>query len=205
MNISQNVRQLAFQDQLNSNLLWDFWQVLSVQGFQFKIKWLYLIFSSRSSRLSFWDLDIFLGKKGEISKVLLDRVGIDTIWVSDLKSDKIKWRLKNIVLKDFFFLHIHLSLQSHSHVRLFGTPWTATHQASLAITNSQNLFKLMFIKSVMPSNHHILCLKPSPPAFSLSQHQGLFKWVTSSPQMAKVLELHLQHQSFQRIFRTDFL
>ena len=46
---------------------------------------------------------------------------------------------------------------------------------------------------------------PSPPAFSLSQHQGLFKWVSSSRQVAKVLEFQLQHQSFQRIFRTDLL
>ena len=46
---------------------------------------------------------------------------------------------------------------------------------------------------------------PSPPAFSLSQHQGLFQWVGSSHQVAKVLELQLQHQSFQWIFRTDFL
>ena len=46
---------------------------------------------------------------------------------------------------------------------------------------------------------------PSPPAFNLSQHQGLFKWVSSSHQVAKVLELQLQHQSFQCIFRTDFL
>ena len=47
-------------------------------------------------------------------------------------------------------------------------------------------------------------LSPSPPAFSLSQHQGLFQWVSSSHQVAKVLELQLQHQSFQWIFRTDF-
>ena len=46
---------------------------------------------------------------------------------------------------------------------------------------------------------------PSPPAFNLSQHQGLFKWVSSSKQVAKVLESQLQHQSFQWIFRTDFL
>ena len=46
---------------------------------------------------------------------------------------------------------------------------------------------------------------PSPPSFSLSQHQGLFQWVSSLHQMAKVLELQLQHQSFQWIFRTDFL
>ena len=46
---------------------------------------------------------------------------------------------------------------------------------------------------------------PSPPAFNHSQHQGLFKWVSSSHQMAKVLEFQLQHPSFQWIFRTDFL
>ena len=46
---------------------------------------------------------------------------------------------------------------------------------------------------------------PSPPAFNLYQHQGLFKWISSSHQVAIVLELQLQHQSFQWIFRTDFL
>ena len=46
---------------------------------------------------------------------------------------------------------------------------------------------------------------PYPPAFNLSQHQGLFKWVSLSHQVAKVLEFQFQHQSFQWIFRTDFL
>ena len=46
---------------------------------------------------------------------------------------------------------------------------------------------------------------PSPPTFNLSQHQGLFQWVSSSHQVAKVLVFQLQHQSFQRVFRTDFL
>ena len=46
---------------------------------------------------------------------------------------------------------------------------------------------------------------PSPPALNLSQHRGLFKWVSSSHQVAKVLEFQLQHQSFQWILRTDFL
>ena len=46
---------------------------------------------------------------------------------------------------------------------------------------------------------------PSPPALNLSQHQGFFKWVSSSHQVAKALEFHLQHQSFQWIFRTDWL
>ena len=46
---------------------------------------------------------------------------------------------------------------------------------------------------------------PSPPAFNLFQHQGLFQWVSSSHQVAKVLELQLQPQSFKWIFGTDLL
>ena len=49
------------------------------------------------------------------------------------------------------------SVQLLSHVWLFATPWTAAHQASLSITNSQSLPKLMSIESVMPFNHLILC------------------------------------------------
>ena len=48
-------------------------------------------------------------------------------------------------------------------------------------------------------------LSPSPPAFDLSHHQGLFQWVSSSHKVAKVLEFQLQDQSFQWIFRTDSL
>ena len=49
------------------------------------------------------------------------------------------------------------SVQSLSHVQFFLTPWTAACQASVSINNSQSLFKLMSIESVMPSNHLILC------------------------------------------------
>ena len=49
------------------------------------------------------------------------------------------------------------SVQLLSHVRLFVTPWTAAHHPSLSITNSGSLLKLMSIKSVMPSNHLIVC------------------------------------------------
>ena len=55
-------------------------------------------------------------------------------------------------------------------------------------------------EAIQPSN----LSSPSPPAFSLFQHRGLFQWVSSSHQVAKVLEFQLQHQSFQWIFRTDF-
>ena len=63
------------------------------------------------------------------------------------------------------------SVQSLSHVRLFVTPWTAAHQASLSITNSQSILKLMSVTLVMPSNRLILCrfvpsISPSIRVFS---------------------------------------
>ena len=80
------------------------------------------------------------------------------------------------------------SVQSLSHVRLFATPWPAACQASLSITNSRSPSKPMSTESgdaIQPS--HPL-LSPSPPALNLSQHQGLFKWVRSSHEVAKVLK-----------------
>ena len=60
------------------------------------------------------------------------------------------------------------SVQSLRCVRLFATPWTTAHQASLSITNSGSLFKLMSVESVMPSNHLILCQTLLPPSVFLS-------------------------------------
>ena len=60
-----------------------------------------------------------------------------------------------------------------------------------------------WVSDVIQPSH--LLLSPSPPALNLSQHQGLFQWVSSSHQVAKVLDLQLQHQFFQWIFKTDFL
>ena len=65
-----------------------------------------------------------------------------------------------------------ISVQSLSHVQLFATPWTAARQASLSITNSLSLLKIMSIESVIPSSHLILCHPLLP--FNLSQHQGQF-------------------------------
>ena len=74
-------------------------------------------------------------------------------------------------------IHYKYVVQSLSHVRLLGTPWTAAHQPSLLFTISQSLLKLMSIESVMPSNHLILCHPlflvpqsfPAPGSFSVSQ------------------------------------
>ena len=97
------------------------------------------------------------------------------------------------------------SVQLLSRVRLFATPWTAARQASLSITNSQSLLKLMPIELVMPSNHLILChplllLPPIFPSIRVFSNESVvhIKW-------PKYWSFQLQHQSFQWIFRTDFL
>ena len=61
---------------------------------------------------------------------------------------------------------------------------------------------VLWVGDVIKPSHP---LSPPSLALNLSQHQGLFQWVSSSHQVAKVLELQLQHQSFQWIFRVDFL
>ena len=82
------------------------------------------------------------------------------------------------------------------------TPWTTALQAShqfleLAQTHIHQVSDAIQLSHPLSS--------PSPPAFNLSQHWCLFKWVSSSLQVAKILEFQFQHQSFQWIFRTDFL
>ena len=85
----------------------------------------------------------------------------------------------------------HSSVQSLSHVRLFVTPWITARRASLSITISRSSLRLTSIESVMPSSHLILCrpllLLPLIPP----KHQGLFQWVNSSHEVAKVLEFQL--------------
>ena len=91
-------------------------------------------------------------------------------------------------------VRVNVSVQSLSRVRLFAIPWTAGHQASLPIPNSQSLLKFMSIESVMPSNHLILCY-PLLLLPSILPSIRVFSNVSFSHQVAKVLELQLQHQS----------
>ena len=90
------------------------------------------------------------------------------------------------------------SVQSLIYVWLFVIPWTVALQASLSITNSWSLLKLMSIQSSHPLS------SPSPPTFNLSQHQGLFRWVSSSYQVAKVL-VSASASALPMNIRTDFL
>ena len=82
-------------------------------------------------------------------------------------------------------------------------PWTAACQASLSFTTSWSLLKLMPIETAKPSNHLILCC---PLLLCLRSFPASGKvWVGYLHQVDKVLELQLQHQSFQCIFRIDLL
>ena len=97
------------------------------------------------------------------------------------------------------------SVQSLSCVRLSAAPWFTARQASLSITNSWSSPRLTvhWVGDAIQPSHPLS--SPSPPAPNSSQHQGLFQRVSSLHQVAEALELQLQHQSFQWIFRTDFL
>ena len=101
------------------------------------------------------------------------------------------------------------SAQSLSSVRLFATPWTAANQASLSITNSQSLLKLMSIKSVMPSSHLILChpllLLPSvPPSIRVfSNESTLHMWWPKYWSFSFSISPSNEHPGL--IFRMDWL
>ena len=97
------------------------------------------------------------------------------------------------------------SVQSLSRVRLFVTPMNCS-TPSLPVYHQLPEFTQTHVHwvgdAIQPS--HPLST-PSPPAPNPSQHQGLFQWVNSWREVAKVLEFQLQHQSFQRTPRTDLL
>ena len=78
-------------------------------------------------------------------------------------------------------------------------PGLPVHHQLLELTQTH----VYWVSDAIQPSHPLL--SPSPPAFNLSQHQGLFQWVSSSHQVAKVLEFQLQHNSFQWIFRNNLL
>ena len=96
-------------------------------------------------------------------------------------------------------------IRSLSRAWLFLTTWTTAHQAFPVLHYLPELAQthVHWVSGTIQPSHPLP--SPSPLAFSLSQHQGLFQWVDCLQQVVKVLELHLQHQSFQWIFKVDFL
>ena len=117
----------------------------------------------------------------------------------------------------YFHTHTHTHTYTHSMVRPTefssvaqscptlcdpmnrSTPGLPVHHQLLEFTQTH----IHWVGDAIQPSHPLS--SPSPRALSLSQHQGLFKWVSSSHQVAKVPEFQLQHQSFQWIHRTDLL
>ena len=102
----------------------------------------------------------------------------------------------------FYYINLYHSVQlgSVAHVQLFATPWTAAHQASLSITNSRSLLKLMSIESLMPSNNHILCcpllllplIFPSIRVFSNGQTVGFSSSISPSNEYSGLISFRIQ-------------
>ena len=115
------------------------------------------------------------------------------LWLTDLKQDPSMFSFPILVL------NIVVVVQSLSRVWLFVTPWTTAHQASLSFTISRHLLKLMSIESVIPHNHLILC-HPLLPLPSIFPNIKVF-----SNESALCIRWPKWHQSFQWIFRFDFL
>jgi len=124
------------------------------------------------------------------------RVGHD--WVTNVHISKLI-KIQTLNMCNFYTLVV---FQSLSHVWLFSTPWTAARQPSLSFTISQSLLKLMSIELMMSSNHLIFCcpLLLLPSIFPIIFPMNPF--FTSGGQCMK---LQLQRQSFQWIFKVDFL
>ena len=101
-----------------------------------------------------------------------------------------------------------LQFSSIAQLCLFMTPWTAAHQASVHQLPEPTQTHVHWVGDAIQPSHPLS--SPSPPSFNLSQHQGLFKWVSSSHQVAKVLEFQLQHRPSNKYsglisFRLDWL
>ena len=96
-------------------------------------------------------------------------------------------------------------IQSLSPVWLILIPWTTAPPGFPVLHYLLEFVQthVLWVSDVNQPSHPLA--SPSPPSLNLSRHQGLFQWIRSSHQGAKVLELQLQHQSFQWTFRTDFL
>ena len=154
------------------------------------------------------------------SKLLCHPVGYDHNLCKEVKLQPWRWALSEFVLPSVHFLSLRYALDFSLHLYNYSyQSFSSVAQSCLTLCDPMDCST-----PDLPVNHQLLeftkthihlvsdtiqpshpLSSPSPPDFNLSQHQGLFQSVSSSHQVAKVLEFQLQHQSFQWIFRTDFL
>ena len=146
-----------------------------------------------------WEL-IYINKvsKNEASKPKILNLALlccNNWCLKGWKVHGIPWSGKWVLLK-ISSVQLCLTLCNSTDCSMPGFP---VHHQLLAFTQTH----VHWVGDAIQSSHSLS--SPSPPTFNLSQHQGLFQWVSSSHQVAKVLEFQLQHQSFQWILRSDFL
>ena len=140
-----------------------------------------------------------------------------TGWIS-LQSKGLTRVFSSTIVQKHQFFSTQLSLQSISH------PYSSVKFSSVAQSCPTLCDPMNYSTPGLPVHHQLPeftqthvhrvgdaiqpshpLSSPSPPAFNLSQHQGLFKWLNCSHEVAKVLEFQIQHQSFQWTPRTDLL
>ena len=138
-----------------------------------------------------------LWKSKEFIRQLLMASGLNFIWKTFLDCDWAQ-KFKTIWVREGS-VQFSRSVMSDS-----ATPWTSAYQIPLSITNSRSSLKLTSLSWWCHPTISSSVI-PSFSTFNLSQDQGLFQWVSFSHQVAKVLEFHLQYESFQWTPRTDFL
>ena len=116
------------------------------------------------------------------------------------KSKAIPIELPMVFFTEFSSVQFNCSVVSDSLRPMdCSTPGLPVHHQLPGFTQTH----VYWVSDAIQPSHRLS--SPSPPAFNLSQHQGLLQWVSSLHHVAKVLAFHLQHQSFQWTFRIDFL
>ena len=137
------------------------------------------------------------------------------MWTTQYTYYLIQWKRENMILLEdkfwieqmvkvilgssFQFSSVTQSCPTLCHPMNGSTPGLPVHHQLLEFTQTH----VHWVGDAIQPSHPLS--SPSPPALNLSQHQGLFQWVSSSHQVAKVLEFQLQNQSFQWTPRTDLL
>ena len=157
--------------------------------------------ASEECRLN-WDGWCWVYWKGKIwATIWSERVSPEDAW-SLIGRGKRTYKDFEIVLSRFQFSSVTQWCLTLCDPMEYNTPGHPVHHQLMVFT--QTHVHLPTLVSVAIQVSHPLP-SPSPPAFNLSQHQGLFKWLSCLHQVAKVLEFQLQHQSFQWTLRTDLL
>ena len=140
----------------------------------------------------------FSNKEGLVTKAIKFGFGCKVRWSiikQWLRMIKLGHKLPSKVFFQFSRSVVSNSLRPQN----YSAPGLPVHNQLLEFTQTH----VHSVSDAIQPSHPLW--SPSPPALNLSQHQGLFQWVSSLHQVARVLEFHLQHQSFQRTPRTDLL